>query len=87
MILIFDIFIDIISHMYRPSGIFPFLRYNIFSLAFLKSSYVIFILLSLNARSPDSVHIAFISAPDNSSFALINSSRFTSLNIIIIYFS
>ena len=46
------------SYRYRPSGVPSFLRYRTFSLDFLKSSLVTFILLSLNAISPASVQIA-----------------------------
>jgi hypothetical protein len=42
---------------------FPFLRYNVFSFAFTKSSCVTLILRSLSASRPASVHTALMSAP------------------------
>ncbi len=59
--------------MYNDSGTSPFFKYKTFSFAFSKSYFEIFILLYLNAIKPASVHIAFISAPDKSSFVEINS--------------
>ena len=55
----------------------PFFKYRTFSLAFSKSSFVTFILLSLKAISPASVHMALISAPDRSSLVEINSGVLT----------
>ena len=60
------------DHMYKPSGISPFFKYNTFSFACSKSFFVTFILLSLKAINPAYVHIALISAPDKSSFVEIN---------------
>mmetsp|Transcript_5107 Transcript_5107/g.17935 ORF Transcript_5107/g.17935 Transcript_5107/m.17935 type:complete len:216 (+) Transcript_5107:68-715(+) len=70
--------------MYRPSGTPSFFLYRTFSLAFLKSACVTFILRSLSARSPASVHTALMSAPESSSLAMTNSSRFTSSDRVIL---
>ena len=43
-----------------------------------------FMRLSLNASKPASVHIALISAPENSSFVITNSSRLTSSAKVIL---
>ena len=72
--------------MYNPSGISPFFKYKTFSLAFSKSSFVTFILLSRKAISPASVHIALISAPDKSSFVEINSFNLTFVSNICYIF-
>jgi hypothetical protein len=60
------------NQMYKPSGISPFFKYNTFSLALSKSSFVTFILLSLKAKRPAYVHIALISAPERSSLVWIS---------------
>lgn len=64
--------------MYKPSGSFPFFNSNVFSNPFSKSACVTFILLSLKATNPASVHMALISAPDSSCFEFIKDSRLTS---------
>ena len=54
-----------------------------FSRAAAKSTFVTLIRLSRRASRPASVHTALMSAPDRSSFAVINSSRLTSSPSVI----
>lgn len=66
------------AYKYNPSGSPSLLVFRTLSLALLKSAICTLILLSLKASKPASVQIALISAPDRSSFWLINSSSSTS---------
>ena len=52
-----------IDYKYNPSGMLPRFRYNVFSFALTKSSWLTFIRRSRSASNPASVHTALISAP------------------------
>ena len=66
------------SYKYNPSGSPSVFVFKTRSLAALKSAIWTRILRSLNAIRPASEQIALISAPERSSFWLMNSSRSTS---------
>ena len=66
------------NYKYKPSGSPSLFVFITLSLAALKSAICTLILRSLSAMSPASEQIALMSAPERSSFWLMNSSRSTS---------
>ena len=86
------------GHRYSPSGSFDFFLKSVFFFASSKSAMFTFIRRSFSAIIPASIQIDYssrlplaptrISAPERSSFASMNASRFTSASrLILLYLS
>ena len=86
------------GHRYSPSGSFDFFLKSVFFFASSKSAMFTFIRRSFSAIIPASMQIDYrsrlplaptrISAPERSSFASMNASRFTSASrLILLYLS
>mmetsp|Transcript_2558 Transcript_2558/g.4603 ORF Transcript_2558/g.4603 Transcript_2558/m.4603 type:complete len:92 (+) Transcript_2558:4420-4695(+) len=67
-----------LDYKYIPTGAPSCFLYRTFSFPLVKSAWLTRIRLSRSAKSPASVHMALISAPDISSLVMMNSSRSTS---------